>query len=235
MKTKNEIDLRREKLRNLLLKEIDEYQYEVYSNSNNSSETLLNKFNNFKNFNAQKYLNEEEKNNYLNIRKNINNEININNYQNQNIKNISYNNYNNGAEQNISLNRNINDILPNKENGQSNIKNNNQQRNQEQEYYIRNNINQQNNNINIINNKESYKYGNTDIDEELNGYSDYYNKLKIDEFMSKKRIQDDLLNQINQKLNNINKNINDKSYQENLAFQYFQNKNQLKINNGNNQ
>ena len=233
MKTKNEIDLRREKLRNLLLKEIDEYQYEVYSNSNNSSETLLNKFNNFKNFNAQKYLNEEEKNNYLNIRKNINNEININNYQNQNIKNISYNNYNNGAEQNISLNRNINDILPNKENGQSNIKNNNQQRNQEQEYYIRNNINQQNNNINIINNKESYKYGNTDIDEELNGYSDYYNKLKIDEFMSKKRIQDDLLNQINQKLNNINKNINDKSYQENLAFQYFQNKNQL--NNGNNQ
>ena len=233
MKTKNEIDLRREKLRNLLLKEIDEYQYEVYSNSNNSSETLLNKFNNFKNFNAQKYLNEEEKNNDLNIRKNINNEININNYQNQNIKNISYNNYNNGAEQNISLNRNINDILPNKENGQSNIKNNNQQRNQEQEYYIRNNINQQNNNINIINNKESYKYGNTDIDEELNGYSDYYNKLKIDEFMSKKRIQDDLLNQINQKLNNINKNINDKSYQENLAFQYFQNKNQL--NNGNNQ
>ena len=225
--------LRREKLRNLLLKEIDEYQYEVYSNSNNSSETLLNKFNNFKNFNAQKYLNEEEKNNYLNIRKNINNEININNYQNQNIKNISYNNYNNGAEQNISLNRNINDILPNKENGQSNIKNNNQQRNQEQEYYIRNNINQQNNNINIINNKESYKYGNTDIDEELNGYSDYYNKLKIDEFMSKKRIQDDLLNQINQKLNNINKNINDKSYQENLAFQYFQNKNQL--NSGNNQ
>ena len=233
MKTKNEIDLRREKLRNLLLKEIDEYQYEVYSNSNNSSETLLNKFNNFKDFNAQKYLNEEEKNNYLNIRKNINNEININNYQNQNIKNISYNNYNNGAEQNISLNRNINDILPNKENGQSNIKNNNQQRNQEQEYYIRNNINQQNKNINIINNKESYKYGNTDIDEELNGYSDYYNKLKIDEFMSKKRIQDDLLNQINQKLNNINKNINDKSYQENLAFQYFQNKNQL--NNGNNQ
>ena len=233
MKTKNEIDLRREKLRNLLLKEIDEYQYEVYSNSNNSSETLLNKFNNFKNFNAQKYLNEEEKNNDLNIRKNINNEININNYQNQNIKNISYNNYNNGAEQNISLNRNINDILPNKENGQSNIKNNNQQRNQEQEYYIRNNINQQNNNINIINNKESYKYGNTDIDEELNGYSDYYNKLKIDEFMSKKRIQDDLLNQINQKLNNINKNINDKSYQENLAFQYFQNKNQL--NNGKNQ
>ena len=233
MKTKNEIDLRREKLRNLLLKEIDEYQYEVYSNSNNSSETLLNKFNNFKNFNAQKYLNEEEKNNYLNIRKNINNDININNYQNQNIKNISYNNYNNGAEQNISLNKNINNILPNKENGQSNIKNNNQQRNQEQEYYIRNNINQQNNNINIINNKESYKYGNTDIDEELNGYSDYYNKLKIDEFMSKKRIQDDLLNQINQKLNNINKNINDKSYQENLAFQYFQNKNQL--NNGNNQ
>ena len=36
--------------------------------------------------------------------------------------------------------------------------------------------------------------------------------------MSKKRIQDDLLNQINQKLDKINKNINDKTYQENLAF-----------------
>ncbi len=44
--------------------------------------------------------------------------------------------------------------------------------------------------------------------------------------MSKKKIQDELLNQINQKLDKINKNINDKAYQENLAFQYFQNKNQ---------
>ena len=204
MKNRDKIDLRREKLRSLLLKEVDEYQYEVYSN--NGSETLLNKFNTFKNFNSQKSIKEEEKNNYLNNRENKNNEI--NNYQNQNIRNNYYNNINNGAEQN---NKNINNIIPNQENGQNN-----------------NNMN-----LNRINNNESYKYGNTDLDEELNGYTDYYNKLKVDEFMSKKRIQDDLLNQINQKLDKINKNINDKSYQENLAFQYFQNKNQL--NNGNNQ
>ena len=87
--------------------------------------------------------------------------------------------------------------------------------------------------MNRINNNESYKYGNIDIDSEINNYSDYYNKLKVDEFMSKKRIQDDLLNQINQKLDKINKNINDKTYQENLDFQYFQNKKQ--INNDNKQ
>ena len=233
MKNRDKIDLRREKLRSLLLKEVDEYQYEVYSN--NGSETLLNKFNTFKNFNSQKSIKEEEKNNYLNNRENKNNEI--NNYQNQNIRNNYYNNINNGAEQN---NKNINNIIPNQENGQNNnnnMQNNTKTSNQDQQYYYRNNINQQNNinnmNLNRINNNESYKYGNTDLDEELNGYTDYYNKLKVDEFMSKKRIQDDLLNQINQKLDKINKNINDKSYQENLAFQYFQNKNQL--NNGNNQ
>ena len=233
MKNRDKIDLRREKLRSLLLKEVDEYQYEVYSN--NGSETLLNKFNTFKNFNSQKSIKEEEKNNYLNNRENKNNEI--NNYQNQNIRNNYYNNINNGAEQN---NKNINNIIPNQENGQNNnnMQNNtNKTSNQDQQYYYRNNMNQQNNinnmNLNRINNNESYKYGNTDLDEELNGYTDYYNKLKVDEFMSKKRIQDDLLNQINQKLDKINKNINDKSYQENLAFQYFQNKNQL--NNGNNQ
>ena len=227
MKNRDKIDLRREKLRNLILKEIDEYQYEVYSN--NGSETLLNKFNTFKNYNYQKGINEEEKNNYLNNRNNININNEINNYQNQNIRNISYNNIPNGAEQNNSLNNNINNILPNQENGQSNIKNNNQQGNGEQDFYFRNNINQQNYenkiNSNRNNNNESYKYGNTSIDEELNGYTDYYNKLKVDEFMSKKRIQDDLLNQINQKLDKINKNINDKTYQEYLAFQYFQNKN----------
>ena len=42
MKNRDKIDFRREKLRSLLLKEVDEYQYEVYSN--NGSETLLNKF-----------------------------------------------------------------------------------------------------------------------------------------------------------------------------------------------
>ncbi len=52
--------------------------------------------------------------------------------------------------------------------------------------------------------------------------------------MSKKRMQDDLLSQINQKLDKINKNINDKTHQENLAFQYFQNKNRINYENNNN-
>ena len=41
--------------------------------------------------------------------------------------------------------------------------------------------------------------------------------------MSKKIIHDDLLNKINQKLMKINKNIDDKAYQENLAAQWQQN------------
>ena len=143
MKNRDKIDLRREKLRNLILKEIDEYQYEVYSN--NGSETLLNKFITFKNYNTQRGIKEEEKNNYLNNRLNININNEINNYQNQNIRNISYNNIQNGAEQNNSLNNNnINNILPNQENGQSNIKTNIQQGNGEQDFYFRNNLAQQN-------------------------------------------------------------------------------------------
>ena len=41
--------------------------------------------------------------------------------------------------------------------------------------------------------------------------------------MSKKMMQDSLLNKINQKLMKINKDIDDKIYQENLAAQWRQN------------
>jgi len=225
MKNKDKIDLRREKLRKLLGQEMEEYQYEAYSN--NCPESLLIKFNSFNNYNSKINKKEEEKNIYLNNGKS-NNNININTLQNKN-RNNNYYNMNNATE-----NKNINNL--NQNNGQNYDIKNNQIRNKEQEnnYIYNNGANNQNNiNINRMNNNESYKYGNIDIDSEINNYSDYYNKLKIDEFMSKKRIQDDLLNQINQKLDKINKNINDKTYQENLAFQYFQNKKQ--INNDNKQ
>ena len=108
----------------------------------------------------------------------------------------------------------------------------------EDENYMRNNNmnvgepNMLNNNINnyndyhnnqINNNNGNYNYGNVDLDSQINNYNAYYNKLKVDEFMSKKMIQDDLLNKINQKLMKINKDINDKEYQENLAAKWKQN------------
>ena len=221
MKNKDKIDLRREKLRLLLLKETEEYQYQAYSN--NCPESLLNKFIDFKNYNKKVKENEEEKNNNLNEEKN---DKRINIFQNQNM-NGNYNiNAKNNYELNNTLNRNnINDFYPNQK--EIKVENNNiNNRIAQENNYSDNNNNQQN-----INN-EGFRYGNSDIDNEINGYNDYYNKLRVDEFMSKKKIQDDLLNQINQKLDKINKNINDKTYQEYLALQYFQNK---KINNENNQ
>ena len=224
MKNKDKIDLRREKLRLLLLKETEEYQYQAYSN--NCPESLLNKFIDFKNYNKKVKENEEEKNNNLNEEKN---DKRINIFQNQNM-NGNYNiNTKNNYDLNNTLNRNnINDFYPNQK--EIKVENNNINNNriaQENNYMHNNNNNQQN-----INN-EGFRYGNSDIDNEINGYNDYYNKLRVDEFMSKKKIQDDLLNQINQKLDKINKNINDKTYQEYLAFQYFQNKN--RVNNENKQ
>ena len=218
MKNKDKIDLRREKLRKLLLQEMEQYQYQAYSN--NFPESILNKFIIFNNYNSKTNKKEEEKNT---------NEI--NNFQIQN-GNYGYNNREINFEQNNTLNRNINNFDSNPKEVENNDNNIN---NQEQNYAYNNEFNQQNNqnvnNVNQVNNNDNYKYGNSDIDAEISGYSDYYNKLRIDEFMSKKRIQDDLLSQINQKLDKINKNINDKTYQENLAFQYFQNKNRLNNNN----
>ena len=225
MKNKDKIDLRREKLRKLLLQEMEQYQYQAYSN--NFPESILNKFIIFNNYNYKTNKKEEEKNTNEKIKDRINN------FQIQNGNN-GYNNREINFEQNNVLNRNINNFDSNPKEVENNDNNIN---NQEQNYSYNNEFNQQNNqnvnNVNQVNNNDNYKYGNSDIDAEISGYTDYYNKLRIDEFMSKKRIQDDLLSQINQKLDKINKNINDKTYQENLAFQYFQNKNRL--NNDNNQ
>ena len=109
MKNKDKIDLRREKLRLLLLKETEEYQYQAYSN--NCPESLLNKFIDFKNYNKKVKENEEEKNNNLNEEKN---DKRINIFQNQNM-NGNYNiNTKNNYDLNNTLNRNnINDFYPN--------------------------------------------------------------------------------------------------------------------------
>ena len=182
------VDLRREKLRNLLQQEMEEYQYEIYST--NGSQYLLDKFTSFNNFNNKNRPYEYDNQNYNNnnFYNNINNEQNID-FQNKNNKNQILSNKN---EQNIYMN-NIN----NYENGNNFYQNNSDNGN--------------------------FSYGNLDIDEQINNYNTHYNKLRVDEFMSKKIIQDDLLNKINQKLMKINKDIDDKAYQEHLAEQWRKN------------
>ena len=81
----------------------------------------------------------------------------------------------------------------------------------------------QNNEMNMRNNM-NYKPANYDANKELNyaikKYSDNFDKLKVDDFLSRKKIQDDLLNKINMKLAKINHDINDKIYQEQFASQW---------------
>ena len=191
------VNLRREKLRNLLQQEMEEYQYEIYSN--NGSQYLLDKFTVFNNYNNKNKLKIEDNINYngggynTNILGNANNQF------------MSLNNINNlNEDENYMRNNNMNVGEPN---------------------MLNNNINNYNDyhNDQINNNKVNYNYGNVDLDSQINNYNAYYNKLKVDEFMSKKMIQDDLLNKINQKLMKINKDINDKEYQENLAAKWKQN------------
>ena len=194
------VNLRREKLRNLLQQEMEEYQYEIYSN--NGSQYLLDKFTVFNNYNNK---------NKLKIDDNINyngGSYNNNMLRNNNNQFMSLNNINNQNEnENYMKNNNMNV-------GEPNMLNNNNINNYNYNDYHNDQIN---------NNKVNYNYGNVDLDSQINNYNAYYNKLKVDEFMSKKMIQDDLLNKINQKLMKINKDINDKEYQENLAAKWKQN------------
>ena len=200
MKNNDMINLRREKLRNLLQQEMEDYQYEVFSNNNSSQlQYLLDKFTAF--------------NNYNNKNKSISEDININFYDNNflnNNNNLQFGNQNN-----------INNIDLNNQNVQNPYMNNTISLNRQQ-FMESNQQNDINNNMSN-NNKVNYNFGNIDLDTQINNYNSHYNKLRIDEFMSKKIIQDDLLNKINQKLNKINKDINDKVYQENLAAQWKQN------------
>lgn len=96
----------------------------------------------------------------------------------------------------------------------------------------------QNNEMNMRNNM-NYKPANYDANKELDyaikKYSDNFDKLKVDDFLSRKKIQDDLLNKINMKLAKINHDINDKIYQEQFAMQWETHKqpNGIQINSNN--
>ena len=145
----------------------------------------------------------------------------------------AFNNYINGNKPS-EMNMNYNDLQYQYQNQNQNNNININNVNNQNEYQSEPNqqVNNNNNNYNYYQNKGgysngnnmgNYNYGNLDIDEQINNYSDHYNKLRMDEFMSKKSIQDDLLNKINQKLIKINKDIDDKVYQEHLAAQWKQN------------
>ena len=145
----------------------------------------------------------------------------------------AFNNYINGNKPS-EMNMNYNDLQYQYQNQNQNNNININNVNIQNEFQSEPNqqVNNNNNNYNYYQNKGgysngnnmgNYNYGNLDIDEQINNYSDHYNKLRMDEFMSKKSIQDDLLNKINQKLIKINKDIDDKVYQEHLAAQWKQN------------
>ena len=225
---KNNTNIRKDKLRNLLLQEVEQYQYEIYSNG--GSQAILDKLNKFKAFNNNSqndiiYQNIVNSNNYANNNRNyINNNSNDNIYQNNtNIKQLNDNNNYYNRNQ-LPMNENI------VNNPNSNIPNGNTTFNQNAKMILqnynedtqKNNTNLQNNNIynnsNYDNNSNSYNgYEDIDLDMQIKNCNAHYNQLKVDEFMSKNLIQNELLSKINQRLNIINKNINDKAYQENLA------------------
>ena len=75
------------------------------------------------------------------------------------------------------------------------------------------------------NNPYNYRQNNremNELDHQIQNYSNQFNQLREDDFMSRKTMQDDLLNKINQRLQKINRDMNDKIYQENISSQYFQ-------------
>ena len=189
MKKNNMINLRREKLKALFLKEMNEFQNEIYNNEN--LEYMMDEIDKYKND-----INNTNPNSKISK-----------NYNMEKITEINPNNYNN------SYNNQMNKTLEQKFDNNINVPNNSIYKNQIDGKEPNNNIYQ--NNIQFNNN-----YGNIDIDNQINKYNNYYNKLKVDEFMSKKMIQDDLLNKINQRLMKINRDMNDKIYQENLAEQW---------------
>ena len=197
------INLRREKLRNLLQKEMEEYQYEIYSN--NGSQYLLDKFTSFNNYNNKNKSRNEDNNNF-----NFFDNSNINGDYNAHLGNKNNLDFTKQNGQDIYM---INKNLLNRQKYMESIQSNNinnEMENIGNNYYQNNQINSNN-------------YGNYDLDAQINNYNSHYNKLRVDEFMSKKMMHDSLLNKINQKLMKINKDIDDKTYQENLAAQWRQN------------
>jgi hypothetical protein len=71
--------------------------------------------------------------------------------------------------------------------------------------------------INKTYNQHKHK---NELDVTIKLYNDNLEKLKLEDFMSRKRLQDDLLEKITKQMDKLRYGLNDKSYQEKLAEQW---------------
>ena len=145
-----------------------------------------------------------------------------------NFKTFNYNNKNFilNENKNTQLNQITNDYL----NFYFNNKQNNYHKlNENSNNFIHNlnpNFTQQNDyNHNVLYHNEIsfFKYREiNDLNNQIQNYSNQYNKLRDDDLNPRKTIQNKLLNKINQRLLKINNENNDNIYQENISSQWQQ-------------
>lgn len=63
---------------------------------------------------------------------------------------------------------------------------------------------------------------NKELDNAIFKYNDNLDKLKLEEFLNKKKYQDELIYKINNKLSRYNKELDEKVYQEKLANEWYE-------------
>jgi hypothetical protein len=81
----------------------------------------------------------------------------------------------------------------------------------------------------IDKNNIDYHLVNKQLDQSINKYNNHLEKLKIDDFLTRKKLQDELLNKINFKMEKIKLGLNDKTYfQDNIYTNWYR---ELKFNN----
>lgn len=68
---------------------------------------------------------------------------------------------------------------------------------------------------------EEKLYVNRELDKAIFKYNDNLDRLKLEEFLNKKKYQDELIYKINNKLNRYKKELDDKIYQERLANEWY--------------
>jgi hypothetical protein len=202
-KRKDLLNIRRRNLKELYSRENENYEYEMISkNKQNNAKSDL------RNPNPQQ--NKTEKNNYEEdythmVDGNIGKVTNLSNNQNFNKDNpISYNRRNE-RERNMSPHYSEQPL---------------------QNFTLQPKIMDQETYNNKFNSKfdkylQDERFSiNIELDNKIKKYNQNLEKLKLDDFNARKRIQDDLISKINFKLEQLNEGLNDKSFQEKLAQEW---------------
>jgi len=114
------------------------------------------------------------------------------------------------GNKNLKINRSLNDV------NISNISRNNNRKfdNTKNDFII------ENSNFLIHSNKENIHLSydmNSELDKSIKKYNQNLDQLKIDDFMSRKKLQDDLLFKINNQMEKLNTELKDQYYEEHLA------------------